>query len=341
MIGGGPAGSSLAILCRTYGLNVVLVEATPFPRHAPGESLPPGIETYFDTLGVTERILEQHLRYAGNRVRWQGDGESFTFGNGLAGYVVPRIHMDQILLERARELGVQVVQPSVVKRVYARNHRVCGVITDQGSFRAHFIVDAGGSRHWLARKLKLPMRYHSPPLFGLYGWAQGHCEPRYEQPLIEADANGWTWTGRVGPNTYQYTRLCFQKEDPPCDWLPAEYRAAGMAPLFRPRGADFTWRQVLQPSGLGFFLVGDALARTDPLVQLGCFKAVMSGFKVALLLDAILNSGMPEDEAHAEYASWVEEKYISDLYILRSYYKRHPDAPPEIQELVPEDRCFT
>jgi flavin-dependent dehydrogenase len=56
VVGGGPAGSAAALWCVRQGLRVVLLEREQFPRHRPGETLPPGVEPIFAQLGVAEAI---------------------------------------------------------------------------------------------------------------------------------------------------------------------------------------------------------------------------------------------------------------------------------------------
>ena len=338
IVGGGPAGLTTAILCRQFGLTVGVVEAAAGPRWAPGEALPDGIQKYFESLGVCDAMMSQAVRYDSNRMRWEGDGTSISFGRNdegirQRGIQIPRLHLDRVLWERAVELGVQFLSPCAVRGVFSRDERVAGIVTDKGSFGCDYVVDAAGGRHWLARKLNLPMVYHSPPLFGHFGWAEGDCAARRDEPLIAADPNGWTWTSRVGPHLYQYTRLSFTREQLSSDWLPQEYREAGLRPMGHPRGADLTWRRVARPAGAGYFLAGDALARTDPIVQQGVFKAIACAFKVALTLDRILNDATPEVEAQSDFHTWVQHYILHDLEVLRHYYRRHPHAPASIQDL--------
>src|SRR5580658_5325196 len=86
IVGGGPAGSAAAIWCAKSGLDVLLLEAQPFPRDRPGESLHPGIEPLFDQLGAGDAIRAAgFLRYRGHQVIWGGPPRYEAFGAGASG----------------------------------------------------------------------------------------------------------------------------------------------------------------------------------------------------------------------------------------------------------------
>lgn len=332
IIGAGPAGCATAITCRHFGLDVVLVEATEFPRHRAGEGLPPNVVPYLEEFGVKERIFEEKnlVTYTGMFMQWSQRPEWTPLGKGEGmpdfGIQLPGDFLDDVLLGEARRLGVIVLQPCVARGLFGKQGRIAGVVTNRGNFGAQYVVDAAGSRHWLARKLQLPVRYFSPPLYGAYGWVEGDCPERYEEPWIVADPEGWTWTSRIwGERRFQWTRMSFQKENLARDWLPVEY--AGMKILRHARGADVTWRRVGHASGPGFFLAGDALSRTDPVAQQGVYKGIISGMQVALTLASIVSEDCSEEEARRAYGEWVEEFYLRDLLLLQGYYDRHPSKP--------------
>src|ERR1700680_880181 len=111
--GGGPAGSSAAIALAQRGDSVVLFERETFPRFHIGESLLSTANDAFAALGLTER-----METAGFPEKWGArllthDGRS---GRGVdfadvrevtrpQTYQVCREEFDQILIDRAREIG--------------------------------------------------------------------------------------------------------------------------------------------------------------------------------------------------------------------------------------------
>src|SRR3954454_19184650 len=107
-VGGGPAGSASALWCVRQGLRVVQLEREQFPRHRPGETLPPGVEPLFAQLGVIDAILAAVFpRHLGTWVTWSGPRRFDPFGRDSGGawhgFQAPREQLDRILLEAVRK----------------------------------------------------------------------------------------------------------------------------------------------------------------------------------------------------------------------------------------------
>ena len=275
VIGAGAGGTATAIHCAKAGLKVAILERQEFPRHRPGETLHPGIEPLLDRLGVGEQIRAANfLRHEGNWVNWGEERGFIPFGSDKRGiwrgFQAPRSDFDAILLDRVRELGVEIKQPCRALGLLQEQGRVIGVNTSQGEIQASFVVDATGSFHWLARQLKLEIQKLSPPLIAYYGYVEGYCPERNDTPAIVADKQGWTWTARVRPHLYQWTRLPLDGKQLDRDWCPKEF--SGLAPKGKILKEDVTWRAISKPSGNGYFAVGDAAFVLDPASSHGVLK---------------------------------------------------------------------
>ena len=124
VIGGGPAGSSAAIGLAYAGWRVSLVEQHRFPRQKVcGECIAAGNFPLLDQLGVGDEVR----RLAGpelTRVGWMDSRDSIVAdmprcSSGSDGYgrALGRDIFDSLLLERAKAVGVEVLQPARVQSI--------------------------------------------------------------------------------------------------------------------------------------------------------------------------------------------------------------------------------
>jgi flavin-dependent dehydrogenase len=330
IVGGGPAGSAAAIWCAQNGLDVVLLEALPFPRDRPGESLHPGIEPLFDQLGVGDAVRAAgFLRHRGHWVQWGEEPccaprfEAFREGPGgpWFGFQAWRADLDSILIRRARAAGAQILQPCRALAPIMEGGRILGLATDAGEIRARFVIDAGGSRHWLHRHAGIGMHRASRRLIATYGYAAGDCGG---DPVLAGDPTGWTWTARVRPGLVAWTQLGFTKlrRDPP----EAVRRLTPSGPV---RGADVTWRMLEACAGNGFFAIGDAASVLDPAASHGVLKAIMSGILAGDLIARAVRGVTTEFEAAAACQNWTREWFERDCRRLRELYAALIDSTGE------------
>ena len=262
-------------------------------------------------------------------MQWEGEGQFVPFGADNAGpwqgFQAWRADFDAILLNRARELGVQVLQPCQALQPLVNHSRVIGVMTSVGMVQSAFVIDATGGQHWLARQLGLRIAHYSPRLIAHYGYVEGECPDRDRAPALIADKQGWLWTAKVHPQLYQWTRLAFEQQRIAKNWLPVEFH--GLKPRGKARGADVTWRAVTEPAGPGYFIVGDAAAVLDPASSHGVLKAIMSGMMAGHSLAQVLKHGQPEHLAIKAYGQWVQNWLKHDLEKLRELYAILPNPP--------------
>jgi flavin-dependent dehydrogenase len=341
VLGGGPGGAATAIACAQAGLRrVVLVERESFPREHVGETLHPGVEPLLEQLGVADDVRRAgFLRHEGNWIEWAGERRFEAFGADAEtgtwlGLQAWRADFDALLLARARALGVLILQPcQAVRPLHDHTGRVAGVETSAQPMTASFVVDAAGDRHWLARHLGLEIKKYSQRLTARYGYVEGACAARDDAPEIVSDARGWTWTARVRPHLYQWTRLSLlddaggdvgggevgdEAEQAGREWLPAEFRT--LKRRGASRGADVTWRMVARPAGAGYFLVGDAAAVLDPASSHGVLKAITSGIMSAHYIAHIFGRRVTEREAAERYCEWIRSWFEHDVARLRELY---------------------
>lgn len=169
VIGGGPGGCTSAILLRERGLNVVLLEREQFPRFMIGESLLPAAWDLWSRLGIRERIeASEYPVKRGVLFRIEDVEETTEFLVRTDEYPeyfvnpytfhVDRAHFDQLLLDRAREVGVDVRLGHKVEDVLFEGERASGVSFvgpsgEPGRLDARFVIDASGRRTIIGSKL--------------------------------------------------------------------------------------------------------------------------------------------------------------------------------------------
>lgn len=342
----------MAIACAEAGLRVAVLEREHFPRDLPGETLHPGIEPLLRRLGVLEQVLAgSFLRHEGHWVRWRHDeitpspprwisfGKDSEAGPPWRGFQAWRAHFDALLLHRACVSGVTVYQSCrAVDLLRGKAGRIAGVVMSpkragtEGAvstkLRARFVVDAAGGRQWLARRLTLATERRSPRLIARYGYVDGACPERDEAPALVADPDGWTWTARVRPRRYAWTRLSLRQPKGEQHLLPPEeLRGDGLHQRGKVRGADVSWRVVVPAAGPGYFSVGDAAAVLDPASSHGVLKAVMSGMMAAHLIAQVICCQASESAAAQRYSDWVRRWFDHDVARLLVLYGRLPNPP--------------
>jgi flavin-dependent dehydrogenase len=174
IIGGGPAGATVATLLAKVGRKVLLLERSRFPRFHIGESLMPESYWIFERLGMLPRLKNSDFvrKYSVQFVTATGkESQPFFFDEMnphecSVTWQVVRSEFDQMMLENARAHGAEVwEQTNVVDVVLEESDtddlpRATGVIVERGDddgqprkISARVVVDATGTNTMLARRL--------------------------------------------------------------------------------------------------------------------------------------------------------------------------------------------
>ena len=161
--GGGPAGTSAAIHLAERGLTVLLAEQKKFPRaKLCGEFISPECINHFERLGVADSISAAKGASLIETSFYSRRGNKVTvpthwFGSERAAIGLSRAEMDRLLLERAEQVGVTVLQEAHVVDPILQGRRVSGMrvrVNDQiKECRASITIDATGRTRALARKV--------------------------------------------------------------------------------------------------------------------------------------------------------------------------------------------
>ena len=317
VVGGGPAGSTIATLLAQKGRRVVVLEKERFPRFHIGESLLPLNLPLFDRLGVADEVAAIGVYKPGAEVISDEHAEAATFRFDCNPYVnidhsyhVKRADFDKLLLDNTRRLGATVLEGVRVTEVEfaadARS-RIVAAGPDQtpSIWLTRFLVDASGRDTLLLRRLglkRVDKRNNTAAVFGhfrnvprLHGSAEGMITMHLFQ-------HGWSWmiplpddvmsVGLVGTGFFFKTRT----ED--LDGFFA--RAVATSPRLAERMADakpigplvatgnYSYRS-RHYGGDGYILVGDAAAFIDPLFSSGVMMAMSCAALAAEVVHAWLD----------------------------------------------------
>jgi flavin-dependent dehydrogenase len=332
VVGGGPAGSAAAIGCAGQGLQTLLLEASPHFSEQPGETMHPGIEPLFRSLGVEAAIERaRFLRHPGYIIHSNQRSTFHAYGSDhrgqWLGYQAERTVLHQILLERAATSGAQIRRGERALRPVILGDTIIGVATPSGHYTARYVVDAAGPGQWLRRHLRLPCLHVSTLLVAHYGWVSTHGLMGAIENLPEffMRDSAWIWTAPVDAGRHAWVTLDLLDRRLKPHQLPS---FVSQCPAIGKSGArDVTWRVSTQCAGSGYFMVGDAAWLVDPASSHGVLKSMLSGTVAADAIGKALRNPDHARRVQAGYCAWAEDTFCTDAAALISLYSGMTNAP--------------
>jgi flavin-dependent dehydrogenase len=370
VIGGGPAGSTVSTLLAQQGVAVELFERERFPRFHIGESLIP--ETYWvlKRLAMLPKMQQSRFvkKYSVQFVNAQGkESAPFYFWDNKPHecsqtWQVVRSEFDQMLLENARQHGVEAHEDVRVMDVIFEGGRAVGVKLKDREVRAKVVVDASGQNGLIANRLGL--RVWDPILNKGAIWS--YFEGAYRDTgrdegatmvLQTPDKQGWFWyipqhddivsVGVVAPFDYLFKgrgkdfEKTFNEEVERTPAVKKRIEGSTRATGFFAT-KDYSYRTTTA-AGDGWVLVGDAWGFLDPLYSSGVLLALKSG---ELAADAIVEGLKNGDTSGAQLGKWAANfnrgvdrmrRLVCEYYAGFSFGKfvhKHPDLRGTITDLL-------
>ncbi|MGH9853838.1 MAG: NAD(P)/FAD-dependent oxidoreductase [Blastocatellia bacterium] len=346
VMGGGPAGSTVASILSREGRKVVLFEKEQFPRHHIGESLMTDTFWTFQRMGLLEKLKSSPFvrKYSVQFANPAGkESRPFYFfeanhHESAVTWQVTRAVFDQMLIEHAAEQGATVHQKTQVKQVLFDGDRAVGVEAQMpdGSrqqFHAKVVIDATGQTAFLSNKFRWRMRDPKLKKAVLYSYFKGAMrEPDLNggATLVlrtQLGSNGWFWyiplenditsVGVVADPEYlvkgrgQDLAKIFNEEVEKCE--PCRRRIEGAERVDKIYSIlDYSYRSK-QNAGNGFILIGDAYGFLDPIYSSG----VLLALKMAELAADAIHDAFKHDDFSGERLGQFQSKLDQGIESMR------------------------
>ncbi len=346
VVGGGPAGSTIASILAREGRSVVLFEKEEFPRHHIGESLMTDTYWTFQRMGFLEKLKESPFvrKYSVQFANPAGkESRPFYFFEALhhesaVTWQVTRAVFDKMLIEHAGDQGAAIHQGVPVKQVIFNGDQAVGVEVQmkdgsRQSFYAKVVVDATGQSAMLSNKFRWRVRDPKLKKAVLYSYFKG----AQREPDLNGGAtlvlrtppgsNGWFWyiplenditsVGIVADPEYllkdrgQNLAKIFEEEIEKCE--ACRRRVAEGTRVDKIYSIlDYSYRSK-RCAGNGFILIGDAYGFLDPIYSSG----VLLALKMAEMAADAIHDAFKHDDFSAERLSQFQAKLDQGIESMR------------------------
>lgn len=309
VVGAGPAGCAAGIEAARAGLRVGVLDRATFPRPKTcGDAVSNRGAALVDALvgreGALRTVPHAEVR-AGAAVFPDGSRVVRSFA-GAPGFIVPRIHLDDLLRRALERAGAELRQGVKVRRLRVEAGRVTGAEAEGLSFEADAVIaaDGPGSVAWGA--LGLPYHRGARLAVAITAYHEGvrfdgeaHTNEHYFDAALPC-GYGWIFPAVEGEsNIGVYQRADrFEAHGRSLAELLERFVAAHPERLVGSRrvGRTRTWALPLMtrpwpPAGPGLLACGDAAYTVDPLAGEGIFQALHGGVLAGRTVAAALRRG--------------------------------------------------
>jgi flavin-dependent dehydrogenase len=372
VVGGGPAGSTIAALLAEQGWRVVVLEKERHPRFHIGESLLPHNLPILRRLGVLEQVDAIGMKKPGADFTAEAEvrgHHKFDFSFALDrsqpyAYEVRRSEFDHLLLRNCAAKGATVLEGVRVTGVEfpEGGDPEARAVDEQGcetAWSCRFFADASGRDTLLARKFGLKRKNPHHASAALFG----HFLNVERRPGADAGSisvywfqHGWFWMIPLKDGSMSVGAVCRpeylgQRRTTPAEYLrqtialaPQEMRQRMRDAVLIDDQARATGNYSYTSSrmrGERYLMVGDAYAFVDPVFSSGVMLGMNSGVLGAEAVGAWLR-GDPAAESRFRHLERMVRRGVATfswfIWRFNSPGMRtlllHPGNPFRVQESV-------
>jgi geranylgeranyl reductase family protein len=316
VVGAGPAGSTCAAFCAGAGLRTVIIEREKFPREKVcGDCLNPACWPVLHRLALYEQVrnLPHGKLDAVEFITIGGRQVTVDLPRGEENEIaVKRSLFDNLVLVRARELGVAVREESTLtalSKTAARNWKI-DIVNE--TITARVLVGADGRNSTVARIRNLLPRAARERVA-----LQAHVPlPRNfgNRVVLQLLAEGYSGQAPVNENELN---LCLVGTPPTIlslrKWAERNFEIE----------PDQPWRTITPLTRApvpsiheNLFFIGDAARVVEPLTGEGIYYALRSGELAAIAVSKIV-CGQDRQSSLREFARGLVDMYRGRLWINR------------------------
>jgi len=317
VIGGGPAGTTVASFLAEKGRKVCLLEKAHHPRFHVGESLLPANMPILEKLGVLELVDAIGLKkYAAefNSLETPLNQDTFYFSKATNSkqdfaYQVKRAEFDTLLFKNCQKKGVITQEGMTVTHVDLetpiKNITALDEQGEQHSFQANYVIDASGRDTALAQQLKIKQKNAQHNMAAIYAHFSGVSRKTDKDEgnlSLFWFQHGWIWLIPLKDGTTSIGAVCWP------DYLKTRnssledflLETLHLIPDMSTRiqsaqrinkvqaTANYSYSST-EMYGEGYLLIGDAYAFVDPVFSSGIYLAMQSAMQAADMVDELLN----------------------------------------------------
>src|ERR1700690_1221360 len=317
VMGGGPAGSTAAVLLARRGRKGILLEKARHPRFHIGESLLPMNLPLFERLGVLDQVRAMGVFKPG--ADFESDNErgynTFAFKRAIGNsppheYQVWRADFDKMLFDHARASGADAREGHeavAVEQIDARQTNVEVRSEDGNSYRirTQYLVDATGRDTFLSSKKRLRRKnieHQSAAIFGHFRGAACRLGEDAGNISIYRFEYGWIWMIPLPKGVMSIGAVCRpgylkQRKGKTVEFL-LETLERNEGVRKRIESAELIGNEVrvtgnysydsTRMGGPGWVMIGDAFAFLDPVFSSGVYLAMSGAEQAAAVVDTAL-----------------------------------------------------
>lgn len=336
VVGGGPAGSTIASLLAERRWRVALVERERHPRFHIGESLLPMNLPIFERLGVLDQVAAIGVKKHGAdfSVATSRSHISYPFAHALGGspghaFQVHRAELDELLFRHAEARGVTGYEGVGIQRLSLDDDRVVAEGQDDTRtpvrFTGRYLVDASGRGTLVGRQLgvtKSVPRRKSAALFAHFRGVTRTPSDELGHIVVHRIDRGWAWLIPLTGGVSSIGVVCEPARVAcPADQLEHKLRSLlDQAPHLAERlaaaeivgepgrASNYSYRHE-RIAGRRWIMVGDAFGFLDPVFSSGVFLAMKSAELATDVIHDALRHPDREARLQADYAKTVREAY--------------------------------